>query len=103
MQSTSAIDTSAISPHNLVVRTTVALQVSLLDLTKNRAAEEGLSVSEVIENALRQHFSTKKEQAPPAEFVLPKVHGRPLRHGFDLDRTSALLVADDEELAAVRR
>ena len=96
MQRASILDVESVLWYSRPVRTTVSIQAPLLDLAKHEAAVEGLSVSEVIENALRKHLNRSGKVTPSGGLELPKVHGRALRPGLDLDRTGALLAAEDE-------
>ena len=77
------------------MRTTVDLSEPLLRNAKKRAAQGGVTLSVVIENALRQHLSARVVE-PAAEFKLETVKGRLVKPDLDLDRTSALLLDEDE-------
>jgi hypothetical protein len=77
------------------MRTTITLNDRLLAQLKKRAAESGTSVSRLIERAIRLLFRT-----PPAskreerfELVTFGSGGRFSRH--NIDKTSALIEADD--------
>lgn len=76
------------------MRTTISLPKPLLESTKRRATERGVTLSAVIEDALRGHLTAKPSKNPP--FRLYTVRGRLVHPELDLDRTSALLAADDE-------
>ena len=77
------------------MRTTISIPEPLLETAKRRAAERGVTVSVVIEDALRGHLAaTKRPEAPP--FRLYTVRGRLVNPDLDLDRTSALIASDDE-------
>ena len=77
------------------MRTTITLPDPLLRTAKRRAADLHVTLSEVIEDALRASFFRAASQAVPP-FQLHTVHGRLVQPGLDLDRTSALLALDDE-------
>lgn len=77
------------------VRTTVDLPEPLLRNAKQRAAERGVTLSVVLEDALRSHLAAKPAR-PETPFRLHTVHGRLVRPDLDLDRTSELITADDE-------
>ena len=67
----------------------------LLERAKRRAVARGVTVSVVVEDALRSHLSeTARRAAEP--FHLPTVRGTLVNPDLDLSRTSALLLADDE-------
>lgn len=76
------------------MRTTVDLPEPLLHNAKRRAAERGVTLSAIIEDALRSHLASKRAAAAPP-FQLFTVRGRLVRPDLDLDRTSALLAEDD--------
>jgi len=84
-----------------IVRTTVNLSDALLAATQKRAAQRGVRFSVIVEEALQSHLSAKAPRSA-APFRLHTVRGRLVDPNLDLDRTSALLVADDE-LAFSRR
>lgn len=77
------------------MRTTVSLPEPLLETAKRRAASRGVTLSAVIEDALRSHL-TKTESVDLPPFRLFTVRGRLVNPGLDLDRTSDLLVNDDQ-------
>lgn len=76
------------------MRTTVDLPEPLLNSAKRRAAERGVTLRAIIEDALRGHLASKRAASAPP-FQLFTVRGRLVRPDLDLDRTSALLVEDD--------
>lgn len=76
-------------------RTTLSVQAPVLEKAKAMAAAVGSTVSEVIEIAIVEHLNARAE-ADDAPFRLITVKGRPLPAGLDLDRTNALLTAEDE-------
>lgn len=77
------------------MRTTVDLPEPLLKSAKRLAAQQSATLSAVVEDALRV-FLARKSIAPAAPFRLHTVGGRLVQPTLDLDRTSALAVADDE-------
>jgi hypothetical protein len=81
--------------HAHVMRTTVSLPEPLLQTAKRRAAERGVTLSVLLEDALRSHLS-RTTASPAPSFRLHTVRGRLVNPGLDLDRTSALVAADDE-------
>jgi hypothetical protein len=84
------------------MRTTVDLPEPLLQTAKRLAAERKVTLSVVVEDALRGHFS-KKPVVDTTPFRLHTVRGRLVNPHLDLDRTSALLVAADEAEFRERR
>jgi hypothetical protein len=77
------------------MRTTVTLDDRLLALLKKRAAESGTSVSQLVERAVRLFVRTPPSERPQDRFELVTFGkgGRFSRH--NIDKTSALLEADD--------
>jgi hypothetical protein len=85
------------------VRTTITLPEPLLRNAKRRAAEQGITLSKLLEDALRRQMA-QKPPVRPRTFRLHVVHGKAVRPGLDLDRTSALIAAEDEiEFGPARR
>ena len=86
-------------------RTTVRLEPGLLRAVKKKAAEEGRTLTSLVEEGLNLliHRKTPKA-APPGKYVLPvsKAKGGP-RAGIDLTRTSDLLELLDEDLPMIKR
>ena len=77
------------------MRTTISLPEPLLETAKRKAAARGVTVSVIIEDALRAHLAaTKRSPVPP--FRLHTVRGKLVNPDLDLDRTSALISMDDE-------
>ena len=82
------------------MRTTISVPDPLLRSAKREAEVRGVTVSVVVEDALRSFLSQGKSRTV-APFHLPTVRGKLVNPDLDLDRTSALLVTDDE--ASYRR
>ena len=85
------------------MRTTITLDDRLLAQPKRRAAEQGTSVSKLVEQAVRLFVHTPRTPTTPPAFELVTFgkRGRFSRH--NLDKTSALLAADDVERFAAGR
>jgi hypothetical protein len=77
------------------MRTTLSIPDPLLHNAKKRAADRGVTLSAIVEDALRKDLAHDRS-APGEPFHLYTVRGRLVQPGLDLDRTSALLTADDE-------
>jgi hypothetical protein len=77
------------------VRTTISISDPLLKNAKRRAAQRGVPLSTLIEDALRSHL-TEAPPAPGPPFRIHTVRGKLVDPSLDLDRTSALVSADDE-------
>lgn len=71
------------------MRTTVRLDDALLKAAKRRAIERGMTLTAVIEEALRQALAPPRRRAARPE--LPTYRGRGLQPGVDLDDNAALL------------
>jgi hypothetical protein len=84
------------------MRTTVDLSELLLRNAKKRAAQRGVTLSVVVEDALRQSLSARVPETS-AEFKLVTVKGKLVRPDVDLDRTSALLLEDDAQAFRSKR
>ena len=77
------------------MRTTVSLPEPLLHNAKRYADQRGMTLSELVEDALRCRLA-QKPAVHKVEFRLQTVRGRLVNSDLDLDRTSALVTADDE-------
>jgi len=78
------------------VRTTINIDSELLELAKKQARERRTSLGKVVEDALRAALVARHgAEAPP--FKLVTFHGDGVQEGINLDCTSALLAAEDEE------
>jgi Arc/MetJ family transcription regulator len=80
-----------------IMRTTITLDERLLAQLKRRAAEQGTSVSKPVEQAVRLFVRSPRVPTAPQAFeqVTFGMGGRFSRH--NIDKTSALLEADDLE------
>lgn len=77
------------------MRTTISLAEPLLLNAKQLASRRGVTLSEVVEDALRADLARQlTDDSPP--FHLHTVRGKLVQPDLDLDRTSALLTGDDE-------
>ena len=78
------------------MRTTISLEDGLGKAARRRAREEGLSLSALVARALRSLLTKGQPQVEGRPFRLVTVRGEGPQPGVDLDRTSTLIVADDE-------
>jgi hypothetical protein len=77
------------------MRTTINLGNVVLQNARAAAVGRGVTVSELLEDALRAYLSPADSgTAPP--FQLHTVRGTLVQPDLDLDRSSALIVEDDE-------
>jgi hypothetical protein len=78
------------------MRTTISIDGDLLDQVRRRAAELGKTVSQVIEDSVREAMLRPRTTARTSFRVQPFRGGR-TRPGVDLDDNAALLelMADD--------
>jgi|HubBroStandDraft_3_1064219.scaffolds.fasta_scaffold01619_7 hypothetical protein len=73
------------------MRTTIRLDDHLLAEAKQRAARRGVTLTAVVEEALRESFSRQEAREERKPVNLPS-HGHGwLRPGVDLDNNAALL------------
>lgn len=78
------------------MRTTVDIPEPLLDNAKRRAAERGVTLSVVLQDALLQHLNARPNaEAPP--FKLITVRGELVDPNINLDKICELIARDDEE------
>jgi hypothetical protein len=77
------------------MRTTVSVPEELLESAKEQAKARGVTLSEVVADALRGHLAEPLTHSVP-EFKLHTVRGKLVNPDIDLDRTSALTAAEDE-------
>jgi len=73
------------------MKATIHLDDQLLAEAKKRAARQGLTLSAVIEQALRESFSRRHEHPPRQPVELPTWGHGGLRPGVDLDDSASLL------------
>jgi hypothetical protein len=73
------------------MRTTIRLDDHLLAEAKQRAARRGVTLTAVIEEALRETFSRHGEEQERRPLNLPSHGVGGLRPGVDLDNNAALL------------
>jgi hypothetical protein len=80
------------------MRTTINIEDHLLDKLKERAAENGSTVSRLIEEAVKIMMN-RKPSAPdvPDEFELVTFGAGGKFSKYSIDKTAALLAADDFE------
>ena len=78
------------------MRATVNLPDSVLRKARFLAAERGVSLSAVVEEALSGYFSSAAVASRVQPFRLHTVKGRIIQPQLDLDRTSMLVIAADE-------
>jgi hypothetical protein len=78
------------------MRTTVTLPEPLLENAKRFAEERQMTLSALVEDALRCRLSEKASPSRP-EFRLYTVRGKLADPALDLNRTSVLLTDDEAE------
>jgi hypothetical protein len=79
------------------MRTTISLDDRLLALLKRRASESGTSVSKLVEQAVQLFVRTPRVPAQQGVFELATFGAGDRFSRQNIDRTSALLEADDVE------
>ena len=80
----------------MIVRTTISLPNPVLENAREFANKRGITLSALIQDALIAQMS-QSESPAPSEFRLFTVKGKLADPNLDLDKTSALIVADDKE------
>ena len=83
--------------YDAVMRTTIDLPEPMLQNAKALAAQRHTTLSDVVEDALRSHLASRQASEVP-EFRLHTVKGTVVDPTIDLDRTSSILIAEDEEV-----
>jgi hypothetical protein len=78
------------------MRTTIRIDDALYRRAKSRAAEQGRTVSEVIEDAVRSGLEPKQTTAPDAATRLPTFRGTGTLPGIDLNDNARLRDVTDE-------
>lgn len=78
------------------MRTTIRLDDDLLAEVKQLAARTGRTMTELIQDALRELVSRSKSAPKGERFRLPTFRGDGLQPGVDLDSNAALLDLMDE-------
>jgi hypothetical protein len=79
------------------MRTTITLDDRLLAQLKRRAAETGTSVSKLVEQAVRLFVRTPRAAPEPESFELVTFGAGGRFSRQNIDKTAALLEADDLE------
>ncbi|MBA1446914.1 MAG: DUF2191 domain-containing protein [Gammaproteobacteria bacterium] len=78
------------------MRTTLNLDDRLLISAKHKAVEQGVSLSQVIENALRQSFSKPNVKHKVVRLITSSGPG--VKPGVDLDNGKSLLDIMDDSI-----
>ena len=85
------------------MRTTVRLDDQLLSQAKQAAARTGRTLTQVIEDALRESLARRAElDRPTGRVTLPTFDGSGPLAGVDLDSTAELLDLMDADTDAAR-
>ena len=79
------------------MRTTVKLSDDLLKEAKQVALASGKTLTQVIEDSLRETFARRTRAANQPKVDLPVFRGSKLLPGIDLDNSAALLEILDRE------
>jgi hypothetical protein len=82
------------------MRTTIRLDDALLREAKAVAAASGRTLTELVEDALRESLARRRADAGRRRLILRTFKGRGLRPGVDLDDSAALLDLMDRSDAA---
>jgi len=79
------------------MRTTIRIDDRLLNDVKKLALSSQMTLSALVENALREMLARRQMTGEKPKVELVTFKGRGLRHGVDLDDTAALLELMEEE------
>lgn len=78
------------------MRTTIRIDDRLLKEVKKLALSSDITLSGLVENALREMLARRQKTKEKPKLELITFKGRGLRHGVDLDDTAALLELMEE-------
>ncbi|MBV8845470.1 MAG: hypothetical protein JO307_21900 [Bryobacterales bacterium] len=78
------------------MRTTISLPGPLFENAKNYAEEHHITVSALIEDALRCHLA-QKPPLPLEKIRLPTMRGKLVNPNLDLNRTCQILMDEEAE------
>ncbi|HET7588998.1 MAG TPA: hypothetical protein VFK14_02260 [Solirubrobacterales bacterium] len=84
------------------MRTTVRLDDELLREAKMRAAEQGITLTQLIDESLRERLSTRSRPQGPRPFRLRSYGGGGIRPGVNLDDNRAVRDLIDEDDAPIQ-
>ncbi|MGM0428324.1 MAG: type II toxin-antitoxin system VapB family antitoxin [Thermodesulfobacteriota bacterium] len=73
------------------MRTTIRIEDRLLNEAKKMALSSNMTLSGLVENALREMLSRRQNNTEKPKIELITFKGRGLKHGVDLDDSAALL------------
>ena len=73
------------------MRTTIRIEDRLLNEAKKVALSSNMTLSVLVENALREMLSRRQNNTEKPKIELITFKGRGLKHGVDLDDSAALL------------
>lgn len=79
------------------MRTTITLDDRLLEQLKRRASETGTSVSKLVEQAVRLFVRTRRTSDSSESFELVTFGAGGRFSRLNIDKTSALIEADDRD------
>lgn len=79
------------------MRTTIRIDDRLLNEVKKRALSANMTLSSLVENALREMLSRRQNNTEKPKMTLITFKGRGLKHGVDLDDTAALSELMEED------
>jgi len=85
------------------MRTTITLDDRLLAQLKRRASESGTSVSKLVEQAVRLFVRTPRSRATTESFEIVSFGAGGHFSHHNIDKTAALLEAEDVERFGSRR
>jgi hypothetical protein len=84
-------------------RTTIRLNEQLLDQAKRAGLDSGRTLTQVIEDSLRESLSRRRPSTSGRKVVLPTFGGDGVQPGVDLSDSAGLLDLMEEYDASSRR
>ena len=84
------------------MRTTVRLDDDLLKVAKVRAAQQGITLTQLIDESLRERLATRSRPKKAGPFRLPSYGRRGTRPGVDLDDNRAVRDLMDDDAPRAR-
>jgi hypothetical protein len=83
------------------MRTTLRIDDQLFRAAKKAAAESGRTLTAVVEDALRQSLTSRRQPAKSTQFKLPLLQLGETMPGVDIDDSASLLDLMEEAHGAV--
>lgn len=82
--------------YSVIMRTTVRLNDQLFMAAKRAAVERNITLTKLIEEALREKLSEQHRAVPERSFQVVTFNGDGVQPGIDLDDSAALLATMED-------